>query len=219
MPGPTKKTRRLNHEQRHQQILEAALKIFSQKGYSGARTKDIARLAGISETLLFQHFGSKENLYAEAMEALFVHHPVLPELVQYMEKGDDYNVLYHLAEHMIGHARRDPRIIRMILFSALDGIRVQHGHDADGDHDNDDFEKEVSPHPMVRGLVKYFEHRAAQGAYVDINIELAVRMFFYSAWMYAVDCELNILGKIKEFAEKQAIDTMVRLFLAGLHRR
>lgn len=218
MAGSQKKIGRLSHEQRHQQILDAALKVFSQKGYSGARTKDIASLAGISETLLFQHFGSKENLYAESMEALFAHHPVLPELAGFMERGDDYNVLYTLALHMISHARKDPRMIRMIFFAALESMTPEHRGSQQGHH-GQEYRQEGSPDPVVKGLVAYFQRRSAQGAFVDVDIELAVRMFFYSAWMYAADRELNFLGDFKGIEDEQAVHTLVELFLSGLHKK
>ena len=46
-----------------QKILEAALKIFSQKGYDGAKTKAIAEESGFSEVTLFNKFKTKRNLY------------------------------------------------------------------------------------------------------------------------------------------------------------
>jgi AcrR family transcriptional regulator len=45
-----------------QKILEAALKVFSEKGYKGATTKIIAEESGFSEFTLFRKFKSKENL-------------------------------------------------------------------------------------------------------------------------------------------------------------
>ena len=44
-------------------ILEAALFLFSKKGYLGATTKEIAKEAGIAELTLFRHFASKEKLF------------------------------------------------------------------------------------------------------------------------------------------------------------
>jgi TetR/AcrR family transcriptional regulator len=46
-----------------QKILDAALKIFSQKGYDGAKTKIIAKESGFSEVTLFKKFKTKKNLY------------------------------------------------------------------------------------------------------------------------------------------------------------
>lgn len=46
-----------------QKIIDAALQVFSKKGYSGATTLNIARKSGFSEKTLFEKFKSKENLF------------------------------------------------------------------------------------------------------------------------------------------------------------
>ena len=43
-----------------QKILDAALKVFSQKGYDGAKTKSIAEKSGFSEVTLFNKFKTKK---------------------------------------------------------------------------------------------------------------------------------------------------------------
>lgn len=45
-----------------QRIIEAAIKIFSEKGFTGASTREIAREAGVNEVTLFRKFGSKKNI-------------------------------------------------------------------------------------------------------------------------------------------------------------
>jgi AcrR family transcriptional regulator len=52
-------------------LLEAARALFAEKGYSGASTREIADRAGVSETMLFRHFGSKANLFEIAAVAPF----------------------------------------------------------------------------------------------------------------------------------------------------
>lgn len=58
-----------------QKIVEAARKIFTQKGYAATKTRDIAEEAGINLALLNYYFGSKENLFklivTEKFEDLF----------------------------------------------------------------------------------------------------------------------------------------------------
>ena len=52
------------------QILEAATDLFAASGYAGASTARIARAAGVSEGLIFRHFGNKRGLLdAVAAEA------------------------------------------------------------------------------------------------------------------------------------------------------
>lgn len=63
-------------EPTREKILAAALKLFSQKGYLGATTRQIAREAGVAEVTLFRHFLSKEKLFEEVIRC----HSFLPAL-------------------------------------------------------------------------------------------------------------------------------------------
>lgn len=54
---------RLSHEERRVAIVAAAVPLFARKGFAGATTREIARDAGVSEALLFQHFPNKVALY------------------------------------------------------------------------------------------------------------------------------------------------------------
>jgi AcrR family transcriptional regulator len=47
---------------REPQILAAALAVFAERGYDGARVRDIARRAGVSEAALYCHHASKEEV-------------------------------------------------------------------------------------------------------------------------------------------------------------
>ncbi len=50
-----------------QKIIEAARKVFTQKGYSATRTRDIAEEAGLNLALLNYYFRSKEKLFEIVM--------------------------------------------------------------------------------------------------------------------------------------------------------
>ena len=57
--------RRLTAEERRTGILDAALAVFSKHGYHSASIDDIAREAGVSKALIYEHFASKQELYAD----------------------------------------------------------------------------------------------------------------------------------------------------------
>lgn len=50
-------------EETREIIMGAALKIFAEEGYVGAKTRIIAKEAGFSEMTLFRKFKSKEKLF------------------------------------------------------------------------------------------------------------------------------------------------------------
>jgi AcrR family transcriptional regulator len=57
--------RRLTAEERRTGILDSALAVFSESGYHSASIDDIAREAGVSKALIYDHFASKQELYAD----------------------------------------------------------------------------------------------------------------------------------------------------------
>jgi AcrR family transcriptional regulator len=52
-------------------LLEAARNLFARKDYRSTTTREIAEAAGVTEHLLFRHFGSKAGLFREALVAPF----------------------------------------------------------------------------------------------------------------------------------------------------
>jgi len=48
-------------------ILEAADRLFSERGYHGTRTREIAEAAGVGESVVFRNYGSKAELFEAAI--------------------------------------------------------------------------------------------------------------------------------------------------------
>jgi AcrR family transcriptional regulator len=48
-------------------LLDAARELFARKDYRSTTTREIAESAGVTEYLLFRHFGSKAGLFREAL--------------------------------------------------------------------------------------------------------------------------------------------------------
>ncbi|MBN0046625.1 TetR/AcrR family transcriptional regulator [Streptomyces actuosus] len=58
------KTKRMPRAVREQQMLDAAVRIFGQRGYMAASMDDIAELAGVSKPLVYLYLNSKEDLFS-----------------------------------------------------------------------------------------------------------------------------------------------------------
>lgn len=65
-------------------IMEAGLKLFSQKGFAMTAIKDIAQTAGISTGLIYRHFSSKEALFGELVENTIED---MAEAIQLLDSG------------------------------------------------------------------------------------------------------------------------------------
>jgi len=55
--------RQRRKEARPQELLEAALALFVEKGFAATRTEEVARLAGVSKGTLYLYYPSKEELF------------------------------------------------------------------------------------------------------------------------------------------------------------
>lgn len=64
----TAKSDRIPATERREQILEAATRVFGDRGYHGATTDAVAREAGISQPYVLRLFGSKEQLFIDVLE-------------------------------------------------------------------------------------------------------------------------------------------------------
>ena len=62
--------KRLTPEARREQIIQAALAVFIEKGFSGTTTAELAKAAGISEVTLFRHFSSKQEIFQAGVEPI-----------------------------------------------------------------------------------------------------------------------------------------------------
>jgi AcrR family transcriptional regulator len=64
-------TTRLTAAERRDDVLDAALIEFAERGFEGTSTEDIARRAGISQPYLFRLFGTKKDLYIASVTRCF----------------------------------------------------------------------------------------------------------------------------------------------------
>lgn len=60
---------RLPASERRAGILGAATHCFADRGFAGTTTASVAAEAGVNEALVFRHFGSKQALYVECVDA------------------------------------------------------------------------------------------------------------------------------------------------------
>jgi len=67
-PSPTR--RRLHHDERREQILDCARRLFSERNYAAVSTTEIADAAGVARGLLNHYFGTKRALYLEVVRGM-----------------------------------------------------------------------------------------------------------------------------------------------------
>jgi AcrR family transcriptional regulator len=75
--------RRLGRDQRREQILDCAIRLFGERPYAAVSTTDIAREAGVARGLLNHYFGTKRDLYLEVVRTMVQ----LPEVAEVVPAG------------------------------------------------------------------------------------------------------------------------------------
>ncbi|MGH3931774.1 MAG: TetR/AcrR family transcriptional regulator [Pseudonocardiaceae bacterium] len=68
LPSPAGTRRRISSQARRRELLEAALREFSSRGYYLTQMEHVAVTAGVSKALVYQHFASKDELFAAVTE-------------------------------------------------------------------------------------------------------------------------------------------------------
>lgn len=107
-PGPDERQR--DATQSRQRILAAALAEFADKGYAGARVREIARRAGVNTQLISYYFGGKDGLYKELVAAW------------YQQEAGMAHEQHSFADQVAGYLRAfaaHPERLRMFVWEGL----------------------------------------------------------------------------------------------------
>jgi AcrR family transcriptional regulator len=111
--------RRLNAPDRRSQILAAAMEVFAEHGFHGTPTRELARRAGVSEALVFQHFPTKEALISAILD-----HVGFEDRIQTMEEHltrmPPREGLLRIAEHLLTNLRDNPTTFRVVFFGLME---------------------------------------------------------------------------------------------------
>jgi AcrR family transcriptional regulator len=164
-------TTRMSGDERRSQLLQIAIKLFSEKGFSGTTTREIAQKAGISEAMVFRHFANKEELYHAILDhkacstgerVLVWENETFQKLIA---EKDDYKVFYNLALNALENHRKDVDFMRLLLHSALEGHELSEMF----------FEKFVAK--LYDFIGEYIRQRQNDGAMREVEPRVVVRAF------------------------------------------
>lgn len=155
-------------EERRLQILAVAVRLFSQRGFRGTTTKEIAQAAGVSEAMVFRHFATKEELYAAILDHKACSGGNFEPAVMAedaIRRKDDRGVFQSLALGALRHHELDPEFQRLLLHSALEKHELA----------------EMFFNEFVRRVYDflggYIRQRQREGAFVEIDPSIVVRAF------------------------------------------
>lgn len=186
-------------------IIDAALAVFSEKGYEAASTRDIAEKTGVNEITLFRHFGNKENLFREVLNA-----KVPTSLL-----SDDVN------RRLTGHLREDLSFLAKnyleIHLKNLDFIRI-----GIMEVPRNPFCANVVrtiPERLEEHLANYLADLAARHEIRDANYKLLARMFYGLLFQQVMlICSFGDDSGTLRAGSDELIDTLVSMYVQTLAR-
>jgi len=112
---------------RREAILDAAIRLFADRGFRGVTTRELAAEVGVTEPVLYQHFPSKRDLYTAIIEHKMTQsgarHCDLKSLCA--EDCSDHEYFSRLARLIIAWHEDDPTFIRLLLQSGLEGHELR----------------------------------------------------------------------------------------------
>jgi AcrR family transcriptional regulator len=155
-------------EDRRLQILKVAVSLFSQRGFVGTTTKEIAQAAGVSEAMVFRHFANKQELYSAILDHKACSGDSMnPEemVAEALQEKDDRAVFERLALGALEHHECDPEFQRLLLHAALEGHELAQMF----------FEKFVRR--VYELLGNYVAERQRDGAMIAMDPAIIVRAF------------------------------------------
>jgi len=192
-------------EERRQQILDVAMSLFSERGFRGTTTKEIAHAAGVSEAMVFRHFATKEELYAAILD-----HKVCDGdkfdpaemAAEAIKRKDDRAVFESLALGALEHHQKDPEFQRLLLHSALEKHELAQMF----------FEEFVRP--VYNFLSSYIRERQHDGAFIEIDPAIIVRTFIGMVMHHSLSNNLwdpkhRLLNVSNESAAKYFTDILL----------
>jgi len=136
-------------------ILEAARRVFLEHGYK-ASTALIARKARVSQGSLFKHFGSKNELFCEAMRAESGMQKYEDDLLKLAGKGDIQTTLEKAGRQLLKHMQI---VLPRVMTMCSSGVSMPTYDRTSG---------RPPPRVLVDALARYFREEIRLGG---LNVE------------------------------------------------
>ncbi len=201
---------RMAGDERRAQILEVAMSVFSERGFRGTTTKEIAAAAGVSEAMVFRHFANKDELYTAILDRKACNGRTLISLELLADKiavKDDFGVFFTLALNALEHHREDRDLMRLLFYSALEG------HDLSKLF----FERFITD---IYALISdYIRQRQTDGAFREFEPKVAVRAFMGMFIHHSLNNNLwDKEQKILKISNEDAAREFAVILLKGIEK-
>jgi len=182
-------------------IIAAGLKLFSEKGYLGATTREIAKLAGVSEVTLFRHFTNKQNLFISVLQQ-YSFLPQLRELTKELQKRPLKEALKVIAINFLNELR-----------AKRDLINIIHAEHKRYPEVLKEYFRNLSD-SLITELAEFLRGYEREGILRDGDIFLMAQAFFGLFFSY-FHCE-ELEGSMPEYRDEEIVEEYLKIYLRGI---
>ncbi|MFY9140100.1 MAG: TetR/AcrR family transcriptional regulator [Thermacetogeniaceae bacterium] len=187
-----------------QKILDAAVKVFSEKGFAGATTSEIAREAGVAEGTIFRHFGTKKGILQGILYnvvAGFQKSQVVDSVIVSFEKGDAYS-LVSLIKRQLNAIQQQLPLLKMLFYEAQFHTEIQ------------EIIVDKIVKPILDLLGQSIEKQKDMGEYRCFDTNMMVVSLLSSLWGYVVWKQIAREQEILD--EEEALIQLLNIWLKGV---
>lgn len=188
-------------------IIQSAVEIFAEKGYSAASTSEIAQRAGVAEGTIFRHYKTKKDLLLSIVSPLmsrlvapFVINNFKEVLVPKYDTFEDF--LRTLLVNRIAFVRKHMKVIKILIQEIPFQADLRSA-----------FLEQVGK-PVFERILAVIVHYQQKGQLIGVKPELAMRFMFST--LMALIAEKFILFPDKPWNEPEEIEQTIRLCMRGI---
>jgi AcrR family transcriptional regulator len=197
--GPARRDRR-------EDILQASLHLFADKGFHGTSMRDIARAADITEGLIYHYFASKRDLFRAIIEE-YSFLPLLRTLPDLAGQLDLRGLLIVLARGFFDVLRQNTHLTRLLLQEIQVFPEEKEAFFAD------------AVGRSISELAGILDQRMSERARSQVDPQVAARLFFNALLAFFVEQEIlggkNLLPADENTYIEHLVDMFVKRLGAG----
>ncbi len=121
MPRKPKHQAKGHEDQQRERIFRAAQEVFSNKGYRGGTTREIAEKAGVNLAAIHYYWGSKDALFKAVHQHLYDHLlPIFQDLAPRLVKSPAQQLIYEGVSRAADFLDEQPEVARLDVHTVVD---------------------------------------------------------------------------------------------------
>ena len=199
-------------QQKREQILAAAKRLFLQHGFTATSTDAIKAEAGISKETLYRYYPSKEALFADVLRQLTLEH--LPQPLQVERTLLDLQgreavraVLLMLAQELVS-IMMQPEYLALLRVVVAESARFPH---------LGTMFREAVPEQSLAYLGTLLARMREQGLVAEAHDDAAARMFLGAILTYALLDGLLAADGVPHPPDSHQLAALVEVFLGAIN--